>query len=158
MRVAVCEVMHQSTHCHFQDLASALNQFCLQLKHRLFYPVSSRSSCYCLSYRRLRAGLTVWDTDTQSPSDSRMNRTSKHPDRLSLGRLLLSSSLVTRPTQIVPNSASSHISNCPYGTLVAIFACDKGLLSVTSYKRLTSNLDHLEGRTLPKSLGTTILY
>lgn len=57
------------------------------------------------------------DNDAQSPPDSRMNRSCKHPDRLSLGRLLLSASLVTRLTRIVSNlplpiSESVHKDSC----------------------------------------------
>ena len=139
MRVATCDILSQVTHCHFQDLAFALNQTCLQLEERLLFPVSSTTSCYCLSCRRQRAGLTASDTDTHSPPDSRMNRSSKHPDRLSLGRLLLSASLVTRPTQIVSSSASSRIPNHPPRVRVATFACNKDSLPVASHKRLSSH-------------------
>jgi hypothetical protein len=80
----------------------------MQLERRFLFPVSSKISCCCLSCHRRRAGLAVSDTDTQSPPDSRMNPSSKHPARLSLGRLLLSTSLVTRPNQATARLASSR--------------------------------------------------
>lgn len=69
-----------------------------------------------------------------------MNRTSKHPDRLSLRRLLLSASLVTRPTQTVSSPASSHISNILSRALVATFVCNKNSLCTPSHTRLRSQL------------------
>lgn len=140
MRVAICDILCPVTHCQFQALAFALSQSCLQLEECSFLPVSSTRSCCCLSYRRRAAGLAFSDTDTQNPPDSRMNRSSKHPDRLSLGSLRLSASLVTRPTQIVSNSASSHILNHPSETCVATFACSSNPLSVASHKRLNAHL------------------
>jgi hypothetical protein len=80
----------------------------MQLERRFLFPVSSKTICCCLSCHRRRAGLAVSDTDTQSPPDSRMNPSSKHPARLSLGRLLLSTSLVTRSSQVTPRLASSR--------------------------------------------------
>jgi hypothetical protein len=140
MRVVICDILYQVTHCHFQVLVFALNQSCLRLEERQLFPVSSTTYCYCLSCRRQRAAPIVSNTDTQRPPDSRMNRSSKHPDRLSLGRLLLSASLVTSPTQFVSNLASSHTSNHPSKTRVATFACNKDSLSVPSHKRLSSHL------------------
>jgi hypothetical protein len=63
MRVVMCDILYQGTHCHFQDLASALNQSCMQLEPRFFFPLSSFSSCYCLSYSARRTRLTVFDID-----------------------------------------------------------------------------------------------
>jgi hypothetical protein len=65
----------------------------MQLERRFLFPVSSKTICCCLSCHRRRAGLAVSDTDTQS---------------LSLGRLLLSTSLVTRSSQVTPRLASSR--------------------------------------------------
>jgi hypothetical protein len=84
----ICDMLYQGTDCHFKQLACALNHFCLQLKRRSSFPVSSTTLCYCLSPLRRRAGLALSDADTQIPPDSRMNPSSKHPARLSLGRLL----------------------------------------------------------------------
>jgi hypothetical protein len=79
-------------------------------------------------------------TQTQNRRDSRMNRTPEHPDRLSLSRLLLLASLITRPFQTVSESTSHHISRTLFSLVVATFACNKELLS----------LYHWEGRgTLP---------
>lgn len=140
MRVVICDILYQGTDCHFKQLACALNHSCLQLERRCFFPVSSITICYCLSYLRRRAGLAVSDTDTQILPDSRMNPSSKHPARLSLGRLLLSASLVTRVIRIVSRSATSHISNSQSRTLVATFACNKDSLSAFSNTRLTPHL------------------
>jgi hypothetical protein len=99
----------------------------------------------------------VSDTDTQSPPDSRMNRSSEDPDRLSLRWLLLSAPLVTSPTQVVSNPASSHISHRPSRTLVATFSWDKDSLSVTSHTRLSSHLrfpaDPVKEAITPTDLG-----
>jgi hypothetical protein len=137
MRVAICDILYQGTHCHFQHLASALNQSCLQRERRFSFPVSFIANCYCLSCDTRRAGLTVSDTDTQSPPDPRMNRPSKHPDRLSLDRPLLSNSLVTRPTLIVSKSVSCFNSNRLSKTFAAIFVRDKGSLSPPVRTRLS---------------------
>jgi hypothetical protein len=88
MRAMICDILYQGTDCHFKQLACALNHSCLQLERRSSFPVSSTTLCYCLSLLRRRAGLALSDTDTQIPPDSRMNPSSKHPARLSLGRLL----------------------------------------------------------------------
>jgi hypothetical protein len=80
----------------------------------------------------------VFDTETQSRPDSRMNRTPEHPDRLSPSRPFLLASLVTRPPKIVSEATSYHI----YGTVLTLpietSACNQGLLS----------LYHWEGRRL----------
>lgn len=102
------------------------------------FPVSSVRSCNCLSCSRRRAGLTAFDTETQSRPGARMNRTPEQPDRLSLSRPLLSASLVPRPPKIVSGSISHRICGTFLSLLVAKSACNKGTLS----------LYHWEGRRL----------
>lgn len=119
----LCKSSHQShrnagrnmihlvpSHSHsFQLLAFGLNQSPSRRERHVPLPVSSIGSLYCLSCSRRRAGLTAFDTDTQSRPGSRMNRTPGYPDHLSLSTLLFSASLVTRPTQFVSESISHHI-------------------------------------------------
>lgn len=113
---------------HSQDLTFALNQSRLLPDPRFFLPLPSLGSCYCLSCTGQRAGLAVFDTDTQSPPDPRMNRSSEHSDRLSLGRLLVLTSSVTRPTQLVFESAFPHYLLSPSSLLVATFVCNKNIV------------------------------
>ncbi|KAH8631460.1 hypothetical protein IG631_13143 [Alternaria alternata] len=59
-----------------------------------------------------------------------MNRTLEHPDRLSLSRLLLLASLVTRPFRTVSKSTSHYIHSNLSDLIVATSACNKDLLSL----------------------------
>jgi hypothetical protein len=108
----------------------------LQREPRFFFPVSFIANCYCLTCPTRRARLTVSDTDAQSPPDPRMNRPSKHPDRLYLDSPLLSASLVTRPTLIVSKSASCRSSSSILKTSVATFARNNVSLSPRVRTRL----------------------
>ena len=136
MRVVICDISSQVTHCHFQDLAFALNQSCLLPERRFSFPVSSTGSCYCLSCSRRRAGLIVFHTDTQSSPDPRMNRRPEYTARLSLGRLLVLTSLVTRLTQLVFESTFRHNSIDLSSPFVATFACNKDTLFLYLRTRL----------------------
>ena len=139
----LCKSCHQShrnagrnmihlvpSHLHsFQLLAFALNHSPSWRERHVPFPLSSIGSLYCLGCSRRRAGLTAFGTNTQSRPGSRMNRTPENHHHLSLGSLLLSASLVTRPTQFVSKSISHHIichsvPNPP----VATFACNKDLI------------------------------
>lgn len=136
MRVTACDISSQITYFHFQDLAFALNQSCLLPERRFFFPLPSIASCCCLTRSGRRAGLTVFDTDTQSPPDPRMNRPSEHSDRLSLGRLPVLTSLVTRPTQFVSESAFPHCTSSQSSLIVATFVCNKDIVFLYLRKRL----------------------
>jgi hypothetical protein len=86
-------------------------------------PKPSIGGCRNLHCDRRQARPTVEETDTQSPPDSRMNRPSEHFHRLSLGSLLSSISLVTRPARatfhylVLSLYASAYCDNCMYQDL-----------------------------------------
>lgn len=155
MRAANMRHSVQGTDCHFQHLACALNQSCLQLEPRFSFPLSASAICYCLRYLGRRAGLVVAELYTQIPLGSRMNLSSKHPVRLSLRRLLLPPFLVTRFIRIAPRSASSHISNTPSGSLAATIRGDKASLLRSSSTQLGPHLPHPRGSCLRKHLLRT---